>query len=145
VRYELRRVGEGDKEWLYELKADAYRDVVERQFGSWDDRLQRQMFDEAWKPEAARIISVDQADVGLVVVDEREDELWLAEIQLSNAARNRGLGSTIIRDLLERAHTAAKPLLLQVLHGNYRAMQLYERLGFLHARTTHTHNVMRAT
>ncbi len=145
MRYGLRQVAEGDKEWLYVLRVDAYRDVIERQFGSWDDRLQRQMFEESWKPDIARVISVGEADVGLLVVREHEEELWLEEIQLSNAARNRGLGSCVVHNLLERARAAGKPLLLQVLHGNYRAMHLYQRLGFLHVRTTHTHYVMRAS
>jgi ribosomal protein S18 acetylase RimI-like enzyme len=145
ARYELRAATEGDRDWLYDLKVDAYRQVVERQFGSWDHRFQRQMFEEAWKPTQSRIIAMDGTDVGLLVVDDRDSEVWLVEIQVSPAARNRGLGSHIIRDLVERARTEGKPLLLQVLHANHRAKSLYVRLGFSRVGQTGTHYVMRIT
>jgi ribosomal protein S18 acetylase RimI-like enzyme len=145
VTYELRAATEDDKDWLYDLKVDAYHQVVERQFGSWDHRLQRQMFDDAWKPRSFSVISMDGTDVGLLVVEDRDKEVWLAEIQVSPAARNRGLGSHIIRDLVERARTDGKPLLLQVLQANHRATSLYERLGFSRVGQTGTHYVMRTT
>jgi ribosomal protein S18 acetylase RimI-like enzyme len=144
MRYQLRRVTEEDRPWLYELKIDAYRDVVERQFGSWDESLQRRIFDESWRPLSWRIISVDETDVGLLAVEDREEELWLAEIQLSRTARGRGLGSRIIEDLLDRARGGGKPLRLHVLRENHRARGLYERLGFSQIGETATHYVMHA-
>jgi ribosomal protein S18 acetylase RimI-like enzyme len=143
VRYELRRAAEDDKDWLYDLKVDAYREVVERQFGAWNDRLQRELFEEAWRPNASCVISLDGTDVGLLVVEDRDAEVWLVEIQVGHAARSRGLGSHIIRGLVERARTEGKPLLLQVLHANHRAKSLYERLGFSRVGVTGTHYVMR--
>jgi ribosomal protein S18 acetylase RimI-like enzyme len=137
-------VTEKNRRWLYELKVDAYRDVVERQFGSWDDHLQRQIFDSSWKPETWSVISVDQTDVGLLAVEDRPDELWLSEIQLSWTARGRGLGSRIIEDLLNRARAAGKPLRLNVLCANHRAQRLYESLGFARIGELDTHYVMQA-
>ena len=142
--YQLRRVTDHDRQWLYELKIDAYRDVVERQFGSWDESLQRRMFDESWKPLSSCIISVEGTDVGLLAVEDREEELLLAEIQLTQTARGRGLGTRIIRDLLDRARAGGKPLRLNVLRENHRARHLYESLGFLQIGETDTHFVMQA-
>ena len=79
MRYRLRPVTEQDKEWLYALKIDAYRDVVERQFGWWDEDLQRRMFEDAWQPAAARVIVVSGRDVGLLELANREGTLWIAE------------------------------------------------------------------
>lgn len=142
--YRLRRVTEEDKPWLFELKVDAYRDVVERQFGSWDESLQRRIFEASWKPLSSRIISVDGTDVGLLVVEDREEELWLAEIQLGRSARGRGLGSRIIQDLLDRARAGGKPLRLNVLRENYGARRLYQSLGFSEIGATDAHYVMQA-
>jgi ribosomal protein S18 acetylase RimI-like enzyme len=144
MQYRLRPVTEADREWLYELKVDAYRDVIERQFGSWADQLQRQIFDASWNLETSSVISVGQTDVGLLVVEDRPDELWLAEIQLGRTARGHGLGSRIVEDLLNRARAAGKPLRLNVLCENHRARRLYESLGFARIGETDEHYVMQA-
>ncbi len=142
MRYRLRPVTEQDKEWLYALKIDAYRDVVERQFGWWDEDLQRRMFEDAWQPAAARVIVVSERDVGLLELANREGTLWIANIQLSSTARGQGLGSRIIQDLMGDARADGKPLRLRVLHRNDRARRLYQRLGFVQIGETDTHYEM---
>ena len=110
--YQLRPVAEFDYEWLYELKREAYKDVVTRQFGSWDESEQRAMFKAAWLPEISRIVVVDGVDVGLIAVEEREDSIWLQEIQLRRNSRGSGLGTELIRARLADARARSVPLRL---------------------------------
>src|SRR5205807_709632 len=130
MQYELKPFGEEDREWAYALKSEAYREIVERQFGRWDETFQRESFRVKWNPSITNLILIGGVPVGMVAWEERTDELWLAGIELLRDWRGRGIGSAIIRDLLERARAERKRLRLQVLKENRRAQVLYRRLGF---------------
>jgi GNAT superfamily N-acetyltransferase len=141
-RYELRSCTEFDREWAYALKSEAYREVVERQFGPWNEAFQRELFSKRWHPEKSNLILVDGTAVGLVAAEERAAEWWLDEIQLLRGWQGRGIGTAIVCDFLQRARCAGKPLRLQVLKENQRAHALYLGLGFKDVQETNTHRLM---
>ena len=58
--------------------------------------------------------------------------------------QGRGIGSAIVRSILERGAIAGKPVTLRVLHSNPRAAKLYDLLGFTAVRAIETHTYMRA-
>jgi ribosomal protein S18 acetylase RimI-like enzyme len=138
--YRLRPCTAADHDWAYALKCDAYREVVERQFGPWDEAFQRELFDQrCWKPALSHVVLIDGQAAGLVAWEDRGDHLWLDEIQIVRDQRGRGLGSSLLRDLLAEARATAKPLRLQVLRENRRAQALYRHLGFNLTGETTTH------
>lgn len=142
MQYELKPCRDEDREWAYALKSEAYREVVERQFGRWDEPFQWELFCARWSPAISRVILIDGVRVGILALEERTGELWLAEIQLVRAWRGRGIGSMLIRELLARARAARKKLRLQVLKENHRAQNLYGRLGLGVTGETRTHFLM---
>jgi membrane protease YdiL (CAAX protease family)/ribosomal protein S18 acetylase RimI-like enzyme len=142
MRYQLKQCIEIDREWAYALKSEAYREVVERQFGPWDEKLQRDLFAARWNPTISQIVMIDGLAVGLVATEDRSDELWLDEIQVARDWRGQGLGSAVVGDLIDRARKDCKPLRLQVLKENTRAQNLYRRLGFRATGKTATHVLM---
>ena len=107
----------------------------------WDDAEQEQIFDERFD-ELCQIIQIGDVDVGQVVVDERPDELFLANIELLPEWQGRGIGTAIVRDLCARAAAAGKPLTLRVLRVNVRAAKLYEREGLRVVREAPEHLYM---
>jgi ribosomal protein S18 acetylase RimI-like enzyme len=142
MQFTLRHCLDSDREWAYALKREAYLEVVERQFGPWDEERQRTMFAGRWNPAISRIILVDGAAVGLVATEGRSDAFWIDEIQLAAEWQGRGIGTAVVLDLLSRAHEAQKPVRLRVLLENPRARSLYERLGFRVTGQTATHRLM---
>ena len=66
----------------------------------------------------------------------------LDEIQIVREWRSRGIGSAIVRDLMDQAKAARKPLRLQVLKLNTRARELYARLGLRVVSESSTHHLM---
>jgi ribosomal protein S18 acetylase RimI-like enzyme len=143
TEYRLRPAAEADREWAYELKRDAYQEVVERQFGPWNEDWQRNFFMQRWAPSISQIVSVDGTDIGLIAVEERPEEIWLDEIQLSSDWRARGIGTRLLNDVIADCRRRGKALSLQVLRENTRAKDLYERLGLKVVDETPTHYVMR--
>ena len=112
---------------LHEL---SYRPHIEKIWG-WDDDQQAEFFERFFQPAQLQIVEVGGEAVGVLEVEERDDELFLANIDIRPEWQSRGIGSSIVRSLQERARDAGKPLALQVLHVNARARALYERLGFV--------------
>jgi GNAT superfamily N-acetyltransferase len=81
-------------------------------------------------PRADRwIILAGDRPIGRTVVDRAGAEIHLVDVALLAEARNTGLGTALVRDLLTEAGAMGKPVRLRVLKSS-RAVRLYERLGF---------------
>jgi ribosomal protein S18 acetylase RimI-like enzyme len=76
-------------------------------------------------------------------VRNRETEVLLKFIEVLPDYQNQGIGTAVIKSVLEEVHHTGQPVGLQVLKVN-PARSLYERLGFLTTGQTATHYLMRA-
>jgi ribosomal protein S18 acetylase RimI-like enzyme len=90
----------------------------------------RQSFRLTFPDAASYVIEAAGVDAGWAVVRDMPQEIFLAEIMVSPECRNRGIGSTVIRQLIAEAVTRRKPVRLTVNAMNYGAIRLYEKLGF---------------
>lgn len=140
--YTLRPATLGDYVFLETLHAATMRDVVVQVWG-WDAAEQQALFRRDFDPSCSQIVVVDGEDAGVLVLEKRDDEWFLANIQIAPAHQSRGLGARLIGTLLAEARAAGLPVTLQVLTVN-RARRLYERLGFVTTGLTETHVLMRA-
>jgi ribosomal protein S18 acetylase RimI-like enzyme len=71
-----------------------------------------------------------------------EDEVFLKQLYISPTHQRRGIGSRVMRLLLEERRGTAKSMALFVLKNN-PAFRFYQRHGFEVIRETHTTLVMR--
>lgn len=67
--------------------------------------------------------------IGRLYVDRHDDEIRLIDIALVPEHRGRGLGTPLVRELMEEAAADGKCVRIHVERFN-RALGLYERLGF---------------
>ena len=125
----LRKATQADKEFLRDLNRIVYKQLVIEQFGSWDDRWQRNYFDEKWKGAAYQIILVEDHPVGTFWTVEEKDHILVREIQVLPEFQGRRIGTTLMKRLLKNAKTRQLPVRLGLLKAN-RARHFYERLGF---------------
>ena len=125
------------RKWHHE----GFRDVVVKQFGTWDEDRQHGFFDDAWTPETTEIIIADGVECGYCVVEHRDNAIFLKDFVISPEYQGRGIGTAILTDLQHQAATMSVPIHLRVLHAN-RAKELYARLGFRPAGQTETHTLM---
>jgi ribosomal protein S18 acetylase RimI-like enzyme len=126
--YSLRPVTAGDYSFLRELNEATTREAVDATWG-WDDETQDARFRERFAPGVGCIVVVEGRDVGFLHAVHGEDEIFIAEIQVSAGHQGRGLGTSILRDVIEQADSRGQPVVLSVLKAN-RARRLYDRLGF---------------
>ena len=74
------------------------------------------------------IITQKGRDIGTLTLHDHETFLLLDNIALAPELRNQGIGTSVIRDVLDIAKRRASPVRLKVLKVN-PAAELYERLG----------------
>ena len=108
----------------------------------WVDDEQKAQFASLWCPSDTRIISLDGQHIGWVEFRWTGDEIFLKQLYISPAYQRRGIGSQVMRLLLEEQGRTAKSMALFVLRNN-PAYRFYERQGFEVVQETHTTFVMR--
>ena len=131
-----------DFEFLFRLHEAAMRGYVEDTFGPWEEAFQRDYFQRRFDPTGTRIIRYEEQEVGVVRLQERTEETFLAAIEILPAYQRRGIGTAVMRALLEDADRQGKPVALQVLKVNIPARSLYQRLGFGVTGENATHYIM---
>jgi GNAT superfamily N-acetyltransferase len=125
----LRPAIPADDELCYRLHRAAMRDYVEAIWG-WDEAAQRDYHQRGFDPTHTRVITIDDRDAGVLIVDYRPTEIYLGRIELHPDYQGHGVGRHLIQQLLHEAATRHQPLILDVLTVNPWAYQLYRRLGF---------------
>jgi ribosomal protein S18 acetylase RimI-like enzyme len=131
-----------DFEFLYALHEAAMRVYVEETFGSWDETFQRAYFRQHFTPAEVNILQVEGQDVGMLRVQERTEETFLAGFEILPRWQRRGIGTRVLRALVADAAGRGKPVALKVLKTNIAARSLYQRLGFGVTGENETHYIM---
>ncbi len=141
-RVSLRPALKSDYDFLYDLHCMVLKEYI-MQTWSWDSDWQEAYFADHFHPEDREIILVDGEPAGVISIEERASEVFLANIGLLTDFQNRGIGSMLIRKVLQSAFSVGKPVTLHVLRVN-PARRLYERLGFKVVKETPERFYMRA-
>ncbi len=96
----------------------------------------RQQFDAQdawWRTNYAgasfEVVVADGIDAGRLYLWEGPSEVRIVDVALLPEARRGGIGTTLVRDVQERAAAAGKSVTIHVERMN-PALRLYERLGF---------------
>jgi ribosomal protein S18 acetylase RimI-like enzyme len=138
----LRDATDADFDFLYAVHRAALKEYVDQTWG-WDEGQQKEYFSQRFDPAAVRIIMLGKKDVGSISVSSDEHGIVVNRIELLPAYQNRGIGTHLIKKLLQRARSEHTSVKLQVIKVNKRAKTLYERLGFVVCGETDTHYQMR--
>jgi GNAT superfamily N-acetyltransferase len=124
----LRTAEPADVEAIVEMRAVVMRPDLER-LGRYDEHRVRQRLRDSFAPQHTWVIVADGAFAGCVALRPAENGRWLEHFYLTPDLHGRGLGSAVLRTLLERTDAEGVPVRLNVLQGS-AAQRLYERHGF---------------
>jgi ribosomal protein S18 acetylase RimI-like enzyme len=128
ARFNRRPAGPKDRPFAERLYLEVMRPLLE-ELGEWDEAALVQHFRKGYRREEVSLVVQGRSRIGWLQVTEQPDSLMLSQIHLVRNARNRGIGSALLRDLMARADRERRPVMLWVVKNN-PARQLYERLGF---------------
>ena len=94
---------------------------------------QESMFRKLWDPAQVCIIQADGVDVGWLQTVVGKSEHMLGQMFVDARFQRRGIGTEVLRRIIEEASRMRLPVRLAVVKFN-PSRRLYERLGF---RVTH--------
>jgi GNAT superfamily N-acetyltransferase len=140
--WSLRPAAAADREFLLDLHRLTMREAVECVW-AWDDEQQAALFDERFVPGAWEVIEAEGVPVGVLWVEDRDGAVFVRLVEILPEWQGRGLGSAVVRSVMQAAAADARPVALRVLHANPRARALYERLGFAPYDEIETHTYLR--
>jgi ribosomal protein S18 acetylase RimI-like enzyme len=110
------------------LYFETMRWAIERLFG-WDQAHQEESFAGWFQPDEVSIITADGTDVGWIQQRTDRDAIFLGSIYVIPAMQRKGIGTHVIRTLIDLAGSRSQAVTLAVMKIN-PALGLYERLGF---------------
>ena len=90
---------------------------------------QRESFGQQWRLAEVRIIAVAGNDVGWMQTTPANDAIFLGQLYLEGRFQRQGIGSRVIRAIIDEATRERKAVTLGVVKIN-PARRLYKRLGF---------------
>jgi len=139
---EVRPVRDADLDFLRRVYASAREDELaqathwsdeqKREFLNGQFELQHRHYVENYPGARLGVITIDGRDVGRLYVDRWDDEIRLMDIALLPEFRNRGIGRSLVQELVDEA-TRTKKLLSCYVEASNPAKRLYDRLGFVEA------------
>ena len=92
-------------------------------------------------PDEYQVIEINNVIVGFMKIVSSEAEIYLGEIQITKDFQKQGIGTSLIRSIIQEARANNKKLWLKSLKGN-PAKKLYQRLGFTKLEESSTHEIM---
>jgi len=148
-----RSVTPEDQSFLVELYKSSRGDDL-RGLG-WDEQrisefldmqyeAQQNFYESDYREAADELILLADKPIGRLMIESRPHEIRCIDLGLLPEYRERGLGTEIIQKLQEKARREKKPLRLQVIRFS-RAVNLFDRLGFVRTSETGTHFQMEWT
>ena len=91
--------------------------------------LQDRHYRNAYAGAEFLLIEIGQTPIGRIYVYRSPAEIRLMEVTLADAWRRRGIGSALLRELMDEARETDAQLTLHIEPDN-PAQRLYQRLGF---------------
>jgi GNAT superfamily N-acetyltransferase len=112
-----------------ELAMTGWTDAEKETFVLQQFTAQDTYYHQTWPDAAYDVIERNGVPIGRIYVDVRPAAIQLMEITLLSEQRGKGLGTTLIQEVIAQADRLNLPVQLFVEEWN-PARRLYERLGF---------------
>lgn len=146
----LRKATDSDAEFLYRVYASTRQEELAVVPWRAEDRerflrsqfaAQDRFYRENYPGAEFDVISVDGVPSGRQYVHRRDDEIRIMDIALLPEHRDQGIGTYLLKQMLEQGAVARKKVTIHVEVFN-RARMLYERLGFEKVETRGVYELM---
>jgi GNAT superfamily N-acetyltransferase len=126
--FKLRSAGKFDFDFCWPIYREALQPLLEP-LEEWREPDQRKIVERALVDPGSSVLRSEGADAGWLQVAETGQVIQLKQLHLLPAVRNRGLGTSFLDWMKERADRKRKDLTAELM-SNSPARPLLERLGF---------------
>lgn len=127
MNLQYRKATENDISFLFDLRT---KTMTEHYISSnlptdKESTLQRILYHF----EKANIITLNNEPIGLLKINKAENHIEILQIQIDPKLQGKGIGKSILKDIIDEASVTQKTVRLSVLKTN-KAQTLYTVLGF---------------
>ncbi|UCH58617.1 MAG: GNAT family N-acetyltransferase [Anaerolineales bacterium] len=126
-----------DEMALVDWSPEEKEEFLRMQFQAQKKSYQEQAPKATWQ-----IITKSNLPIGRLIVEKRKHEIGLMDISILPKYRDQGIGTKLIKEVMDQAEQLQKPVRLYVEKDNKGAMRLYQRLGFRLIGDTSMHHWM---
>ena len=113
-----------------ELALVPWEEAQKQAFLELQFRAQQQHYRQEFGEADFLVIEDSGVPAGRLYLDRRPEELRILDVALLPAHRGRGLGSAVLRPLLEEAAALDVPVRVYVEHYQQQALAIFAHLGF---------------
>ncbi|SFO33470.1 Ribosomal protein S18 acetylase RimI [Roseovarius lutimaris] len=128
----------------WERKAANWTDADWQDFISRQFKAQDMSYKMSFPGASFTVIQMGDTAIGRLYVERQDDCLRIIEFTLAPAWQRRGIGTDILRALMNEAHGGKVPVRLSV-QKNSPAITLYQRHGFVPVGDMNSHIAMEWT
>ena len=126
---ELVPAKESDRLFFIHVHHVSYREVIESMFG-WDVISQNIHANKDFDACNPHVILYNTQPCGVMGWQEKSDHILLSPIYILPAYQGKGIGTYLVKSLIDKSRFLGIPLRLQTLLKNEKAKKFYEKLGF---------------
>ncbi len=147
----FRPIREDDRQFLYELYATTraeemkivpWTDEEKAQFVALQFRAQSEHYAKYYDVAQFFVIEQDGRPIGRIYYDRQPDDVCIVDITLLPELRGAGLGTILLREVLDSAARDGISVSIHVESFN-PALHLYQRLGFQQVDTNGVYYLMK--
>lgn len=117
-----------------EMKIVPWTDQQKQDFVQMQFNAQKLHYERHYPQSDFFVIEKDAERIGRIYINRCAEEILVIDITLHPLFRNTGIGSTLLRELMDEAKDAKRPVHVHVESFN-PAQRLYQRLDFKQVNT----------
>jgi ribosomal protein S18 acetylase RimI-like enzyme len=142
MKYRIFKATEDERAWLFDLHERTMKEYVEKVYG-WDVKREQAYFDNRILFERYHLILAKYGEkIGAINFYHIENSIKINRIEVLPDYQNKGIGSAVLDQIIEKAKKENKNVELRVFKIN-PAFKLYARKGFKTYKETDTHYYMK--
>ncbi|EJL74832.1 GNAT family N-acetyltransferase [Chryseobacterium populi] len=127
MNIQFKKASENDIDFLLDLRIKTMNEHLSSSNLPTDKEFHLQRI--KYRFDNAQIILLNDEPIGLLKTDRSADKIEIIQIQIDPRQQGKGIGKTILKDIIEEGLSVQKPITLSVLKTN-KAQSLYAGLGF---------------
>lgn len=136
--FKIESILDDEKEKIYIIKKKSIKKYVDEIWG-WDEVYQIKDFADSFKLSNFNKIVVKDKCIGFIEISESHSLINITEIHLVPKFQGQGIGSEVIKRVMDYAKETDKSITIGCFKKNIKALKLYKRLGFKIIKETEYH------
>lgn len=125
----LRRAADDDAGFYFQVRKLTVKPLIE-EYRPWDEEAEKRNIARKINIEYDKIIMLGEKAIGLFSYFESDEEIYLSLMNILPEHQNKGIGTSLILELKNKADRLNKVIRLDTYQNNIRAIKFYEKAGY---------------